>query len=276
MTVLERSKFEQIRELARDLWGLNLTDRKQQLVANRLASFLRKNPQFESVDDYLVHLERDADEEDRLIFFDVLSTNVTSFFRDPHHFELLEREFYTPLARGNLTRPGRRLRLWSAACSTGPEAYSMAINALECLPDLESWDFKILATDLSNSAVAAAREAVYPAQMLADLAPSRVRRFFLRGRGGLQGKVKVAPRVCDLVTVRRLNLIGDWSFRGPFDVIFLRNVMIYFDRPTRTRLVNRMCEILSPGGLLVVGSAETLSGLGCPLRNLRASCYVKG
>ena len=86
----------------------------------------------------------------------------------------------------------------------------------------------------------------------------------------------MAPRVCELVTVRRLNLIDPWPFRGPFDVIFLRNVMIYFDRPTRVTLVNRMCDVLSPGGLLVVGSAETLSGLSTPLRNLCASCYVKG
>ena len=276
MTVLERSQFEQIRELARDLWGLNLTDRKQQLVSNRLGSFLRKNRQFADVEDYLAHLERNADEEDKLIFFDILSTNVTSFFRDPQHFQLLERELYTPLARGNLTRPHRRIRIWSAACSTGPEAYSLAMNALECLPDIDSWDFKILATDLSNSAVAAAREATYPMEMLADMDPSCVRRFFLRGRGKLKGMARMAPRVCELVTVRRLNLIDPWPFRGPFDVIFLRNVMIYFDRSTRVTLVNRMCDVLSPGGLLVVGSAETLSGLSTPLRNLCASCYVKG
>ncbi|MCH8200417.1 MAG: chemotaxis protein CheR, partial [Chloroflexi bacterium] len=122
MTTLATSQFETIAELARERWGLNLTDRKQGLVANRLGSFLRKSP-FADVAEYLDHLKRDADEEDMLVFFDLLSTNVTSFFRERQHFDYLEREFWTPLARGNITTPNRRIRIWSAACSTGPEAY---------------------------------------------------------------------------------------------------------------------------------------------------------
>ena len=117
MTILADTQFRSIAELARERWGLNLTDRKQGLVANRLGSFLRKSP-FADVAEYLEHLKRDADEEDMLVFFDLLSTNVTSFFRERQHFDYLEREFWTPLARGNITTPHRRIRIWSAACST--------------------------------------------------------------------------------------------------------------------------------------------------------------
>jgi len=124
----------------------------RQHVANRPANFLRESP-FEDATEYLEHLAKDANEEDMLVFFDLLSTNVTSFFREREHFDYLEREFYPPLARQNTTRPGRRIRLWSAGCSIGPEPYSMAMHAMEHLPDLDSWDFKILATDLSNTAI---------------------------------------------------------------------------------------------------------------------------
>lgn len=275
MSTLVQSQFDEIAEIARELWGLSLTEKKFQLVSNRLASFLRKNKQFASVDEYLEHLRHEADEEDKLVFFDILSTNVTSFFRDSHHFDFLEREFYTPLARGNLTVPGRKIRIWSAACSTGPEPYSLAMHALECLPDIDSWDFRILATDLSNSAVAAAKEAIYPAEMASKLDPSRLRRFFMKGSGANKDKVAVAPEVRRLVTVRRLNLMDDWPFKGQFDVVFLRNVMIYFDKPTRERLVNRIADVMRPGAFLAVGSAETLSGLAVPVRALHTSFYVK-
>lgn len=274
MTILADTQFRSIAELARERWGLNLTDRKQGLVANRLGSFLRKSP-FADVAEYLEHLKRDADEEDMLVFFDLLSTNVTSFFRERQHFDYLEREFWTPLARGNITTPHRRIRIWSAACSTGPEAYSLAIHAFEHLPDLESWDVKILATDLSNSAIETARAAMYPRKMVEDLDRTLVNRYFLRGSGEQEDMVKVAAPARELVTVRRLNLMDAWPFRGPFDVIFCRNVMIYFDKQIRTRLVGRLYDLLRPGGILAIGSAETLSALETPFRTMQPSVYVK-
>ena len=255
-------------------WGLNLTDRKRQLVSNRLAKFLRKS-RFENIAGYLEHLENEADDEDMLVFFDLLSTNVTSFFRERQHFDYLEREFYTPLARGDVTRPGRRIRLWSAACSTGPEPYSLAMHAMEHLPDLDSWDFQILATDLSNSAIEEAKIGTYPKKMVDGLDGALVRKYFQRGSGPNEGMVKIAPHIHKLVTVRRLNLMDHWPFLGPFDVIFCRNVMIYFDQPTRAHLVGRMYDLLHPGGILAVGSAETLSGLNSNFRTVQPSVYVK-
>lgn len=178
-------------------------------------------------------------------------------------------------ARGNTTGPSRRIRLWSAGCSTGPEPYSLAMHAMEHLPNLDSWDFKILATDLSNTAIEEARIAVYPTKMLENLDGALVRRYFRRGTGSNEGMVKIAPHIRNLVTIRRLNLMEPWPFRGPFDVIFCRNVMIYFDQPTRAHLLARMFDLLRPGGILAVGSAETLSGLSSKFRSVEPSVYVK-
>ena len=274
MTTLAPPQFEQIAEIAMGRWGLNLTDRKMQLVSNRLAKFLRKS-RFNDVQEYLEHLEAEADEEDMLVFFDILSTNVTSFFRERRHFDCLEREFYTSLVQENLTVPRRRIRMWSAACSNGAEPYSMAIHAWEHLSNLDSWDLKILATDLSNSAIEDARRGVYPYKMVEILDRGLLKRHFLRGRGKQAKMVRVAPHVRRLVTVGRLNLMDPWPFRGHFDVIFCRNVMIYFDKPTRKRLVARLYDLLRGGGLLAVGSAETLSGLDSKFRTVEPSFYVK-
>jgi chemotaxis protein methyltransferase CheR len=274
MPTLATSQFRRIATLARERWGLCLTEKKVPLVTNRLSSFLRNSP-FESVGEYLDHLEKDANEEDMLVFFDILSTNVTSFFRDRPHFDYLEREFYTPLARGKLTTPGRRIRVWSAACSTGQEPYSLAINALENLPDIESWDFKILGTDLSNFAVEQAKAGAYLADKLDGVPPELVRKHFVRGAGAAQDHYTVSPRLRSLVTVARLNLMDPWPFRGRFDVIFCRNVMIYFDAPTRRALVLRFFELLRPGGILAIGTAETLAGLDTPFSPVQASVYVR-
>jgi chemotaxis protein methyltransferase CheR len=274
MKPLTPKQFELVAELARRHWGLNLSDRKLDLVSNRLGKFIARSP-YPSVEAYLEHLTTDADDEDRLVFFDLLSTNVTSFFRERQHFDYLEREFYTPLARGTLTLPNRRIRIWSAGCSTGCEPYSLAIHAREHLPEIEEWDLRILATDLANSAIETARDGVYQAAQLRDIDPELIRRHFQRGVGARAGSFRVAPHIRSMVSVARLNLMGPWPMRGPFDVIFCRNVMIYFDRPTRESLVRRFCDLLRPGGVLAIGSSETLSGIGAPLRPVAPSTYVK-
>ncbi len=274
MSTLAPSQFEKIAEIARDNWGLDLTERKEKLVSNRLAKFLRKSP-FEDVEAYLNHLEHEADDADMLAFFDLLSTNVTSFFRESQHFDYLEREFYTPLARGNLTTRGRKIRIWSAACSTGPEPYSLAMHAMEHLTNYEKWDVKVLATDLATSALNEAKVAMYPVKMVEELPEKMVKKHFLRGTGEQKDMVKVAAHIREMVTIRRLNLMESWPFKGPFEVIFCRNVMIYFDKPTRERLVNRMYDLLSPGGILAIGSAETLSGLDTKFQTVQPSVYVR-
>jgi len=272
MHELRPEQFERVVAIARDRWGLNLTLRKLPLVSNRLASHVRKL-RFSSIDEYLEYISESATEEDLLAFFDVLSTNVTSFFRDRPHFDYLERELWTGLSKGNITLPSRKIRLWSAGCSIGAEPYSMAIHVHEHLSDLGSWDVKILATDLSTSVVEHARQGVYEAEQLEGLEPELRRRHFTKVDKGDRYAVKDHLRA--MVGVARMNLFDPWPIRGPFDVIFCRNVMIYFDVPERKQLVNRFHQLLRPGGIFAVGSAETLSGLDTPFRSVQASVYVK-
>lgn len=274
ITLLASDQFARITKIAFDKWGLSMGEKKLQLVSTRLSKFLRKSIHT-GVDAYLDYIEKQATPADLLELFDLLSTNVTSFFREIEHFNYLEREFYTPLARGNTTRQGKRIRLWSAACSTGPEPYSMAIQALECLPDIAKWDFKILGTDLANSAVQEARYGIYPAAMLENMPGDLLAKYFEPQGSGEDLVYRVNDRVRNLVTIGQLNLMDEWPFKGRFDVVFCRNVMIYFDKPTKDRLVQRICGVLQPGGVLAVGSAESASKSNQELRTVQPSVYVK-
>ena len=274
MSNLTESTYKRIADIAHRRWGLSLGDRKMQLVANRLSSHLRKVGGGD-IEQFVQRLDRNPTEEDMLVLFDLLSTNVTSFFRDPAHFAFLERELYTPLAKGTIAVPGKKLRLWSAACSTGAEPYSLAMQALELLPAGSGFDVKILATDLSNKALDGCRAATYTEAQLSGLSPERRARWLTKVDSPKGPMWKVKDEVRKLVDVRRQNLVENYTGLGPFDVIFLRNVMIYFDRDTRRDVVMRMHAVLRPGGVLAVGSAETLSGLEVPFRPGAASVYVK-
>ena len=272
---ITQEEFHLIADIAYKRWGLSLPETKMPMVSGRLASYARRSG-LQSIEEFISRLQNGENQKDLLAIFDMLSTNVTSFFRDPEHFAYLERELYTGLARGTLTLPDRKLRIWSAACSIGAEPYTLAMHALDHLPGIgKDWDVRILGTDLSESALANARRAVYPENMVEQLDPELVKRHFLRGSGKCGGYVKVAPQVTDLVTVQRLNLMDPWPMKGPFQVIFCRNVMIYFDNPTKQRLVQRMHDLLDPGGVLVLGSAETLAGLSTTFRHVQPSIYQK-
>lgn len=267
---LTTEQFERIAVLAKQRWGLALTQNKIQLVSNRLASFLRKS-EYSGIAEYLEHLEHGASEADMLMFFDLLSTNVTSFFRDRAHFDYLERELCTALARGNLTLPGRKLRLWSAGCSTGCEPYTMAMVAYDAMRELSGWDVQILATDLSNKAVREAKAGSYTHDVVKSMPQDLLTRHFEQ-----QGdRWVVRPHLRAMVKVGQLNLMDPWPMRGPFDVIFCRNVMIYFDAPTRESLVKRFSAMLRPKGIFAVGSAETLAGMDVDLDAVIPSLYSK-
>jgi chemotaxis protein methyltransferase CheR len=277
MSVLTESTFKRIADIARRRWGLSLGERKMQLVANRLTSHLRKSGGGE-IEDYVGRLERNPTEDDMLVLFDILSTNVTSFFRDPAHFAFLERELYTGLAKGTLALPGKRLRIWSAACSIGAEPYSLAMQALELLPASAGYDVKILATDLANKALVGCRDGIYTDAQLSGLSPERRTKFLVKAEpkpGTGEPRWRVKDEVKRLVEVRRQNLVEPYTGLGPFDVIFLRNVMIYFDRETRREVVMRMHGVMRPGAVLAVGSAETLSGLDVPLKAAAPSIYLR-
>lgn len=275
MDTLSKRQFQEIAAIAKERWGLDLTDKKQSLVQNRLAKMLARS-EYGSIEEYLDHLRNNGTEEDMLVFFDLLSTNTTSFYREKEHFNHLEQHFYPALASAPRMK---RVRIWSAACSNGSEPYTIGMHARECLPNLDQLDFKILATDLSNKALAAARTAVYPEKAVEHL-PKVIRGKYFEPRKieraeSTETVYQVHHAVRSLVAIHQLNLMGSWPMKGPFDVIFLRNVMIYFNKETREMLVRRMHGLLRSGGLLIIGSAETLSGLDVAFRMVRPAIYMK-
>ena len=271
---LTGSLFERITRLARARWGLSLTERKFSLVQNRLTSHLRKSGG--TIEEWVQRIEKSPSESDMLLFFDILSTNVTSFFRDSTHFDFLERELWTPLARSQRTAAGRKIRFWSAACSTGAEPYSIAMQALELLPPEQRWDVKVIGSDLSSKALAAARAGVFPESQLAGLSPERRKRWLTPSPKSSEPEWSIRPEVRALVEFRQHNLMDPpHAIGGPFDCIMLRNCMIYFDRETREEVVHRMHSMLKPSAWLIVGSAETLSSLKVPFKTTAASIYTK-
>ena len=245
--------FTFIRALVAEKTGIVMTEAKRDLVYGRLSRRLRHLgiPRFS---DYCRLLE--AGDEDELVqFVNAITTNLTSFFREAHHFDYLGGSLLPRLEKENA---GRRLRIWSAGCSTGEEPYSIAMTLREQCPRLAGRDVKILATDLDSNVLARAAAGVYDQARVEDLPRERLRRWFRKGRGGNAGTVKVSTDLRDLITFRQLNLMGSWPMKGAFDIIFCRNVVIYFDKPTQRTLFNRYADLLVEGGHLFVGHSESL------------------
>lgn len=250
------SDFARLRNLVKDLTGISLSEQKRELVYGRLTRRLRALG-FNSFKDYCDFLEDNLGEELEH-FTNAITTNLTSFFRENHHFELIAND---PLKGWLLNRLGMngRLRFWSAGSSTGEEAYSIAITLAETIPDVFSRNVKILATDLDTNVVATGRAGVYPENRIEALSPERKKKWFQRGGGASTGMVKVDEKLRNMATFNQLNLMGDWPMRGPFDVIFCRNVVIYFDKPTQARLFSRYADMLCDDGVLFIGHSETMA-----------------
>jgi chemotaxis protein methyltransferase CheR len=257
--------FARIASLVKYVAGIDLRPGKEGLVRSRLASRLRMLG-VGTFDAYLEHLDADASGAELVHMLDVLTTNKTSFFREPEHFRLLQDEVL-PAARGPV-------RIWSAGCSTGEEPHTAAIVLRETLDGSAFADARILATDLSTRVLARAREGVYAAELLGDVPPQLVRRHFVPSPRG-DGMVRVADATRAAVRFARLNLMARWPMKGPFDVIFCRNVMIYFDKATQESLVNRFASLLAPGGWLFVGHSESLSGIRHDLRYVQPAVYQR-
>lgn len=259
---LTPSQFDWVcREIYRQC-GIRLQDGKQSLVRNRLEKRLR-GLRLTSYDEYIDYLQNDSSGSEMDSFVDTLTTNKTSFFRESRHFDFLREHVLPGLANA------RRVRVWSAACSTGAEVWSLAITLAEAWPDLPARDVRLLATDICRTVLADARAAVYNDDDVQGVPPHLLLRYFSRTPEGF----RVMDKLRRLVTVARLNLIGEWPMRGPFDVIFCRNVMIYFDRQTQERLVQRLGSLLAPGGYLFVGHAETLTSLHHNLEIVSPAVY---
>ena len=245
--------FQALRALVKSVTGINLTEQKRELVYGRLTRRLRAL-RLRSFAQYRELLARDERELTELC--NAITTNLTAFFREPHHFQYLREQWLEPLAAD--ARASRRLRIWSAGCSTGEEPYSIAMTVLEALPHPGSWDVRVLATDLDSEVLERARRGVYPPERTANLGPQRLQRFFIEQPEGRAVNHRIAPEVASLVTFKQLNLMHPLPMKGPLDVIFCRNVVIYFDKDTQRELFTRIGRLQRPGNLLFLGHSESL------------------
>lgn len=266
---LTQNEFHLIQSLVYEKAGISLSDQKQSLIVSRLSKRIRQLelPSFQAYYDLVVSGE---DPEELTQMLDLMSTNKTDFFREPVHFEFLKERVIPTLSQI------KQIRIWSSASSTGEEPYSIAMTLLEAVSDSRQWDCKILASDLSTRVLAKAAQGVYEEERIADLSPARVERHFLRGKGKQKGFVKVKSQVGEMVTYRRINLM-DQSFpiRNPLDVIFCRNVMIYFDRPTQASLMAKFFRYLKPGGIVFIGHSESLQWIDHPFTYVAPTIYQK-
>lgn len=245
--------FAFIRKLVVEQTGISLADHKRELVYGRLSKRLRMLG-LDSFARYCGYLEQNESELHELV--NAITTNLTSFFRESYHFDYLHDQLLPELLNRNGV--SRRIRIWSAGCSTGEEPYSIAMTVKDALPDLRGWDVKILATDIDSNVLARAGAGIYPADRVASVPVHYRNRFVLKGGVSNPGMVRMHEDVRSLITFRQLNLMNPWPMRGPFDVIFCRNVVIYFDKETQRRLFNRYADILTVDGHLFVGHSETL------------------
>jgi chemotaxis protein methyltransferase CheR len=250
----EEGDFQFIARTLHGEAGIHLPASKANLVYSRLTKRLRALG-LESFRDYCALVGSPAGADERAQMIAALTTNVTRFFREPHHFEHLKERLLAPLAEE--IRNGRRVRIWSAGCSSGQEPYSIALSILSVMPDARSFDLRILATDINAHVLETARQASYTAEEAASV-PVALRRAWMEP--ATDGALRLDAAVRGLVTFRPLNLIGAWPMNGPFDAVFCRNVVIYFDERTQMRLLSRMAALLKPGGFLYLGHSERLVG----------------
>ena len=262
---LSPAEFARVRRIAYERAGLAIPAGKEGLVRSRVSKRLRER-RLTSFSAYLDAVETEGTGEEMVRLIDLLTTNKTDFFREPAHFDFLLSQV-VPSA----VVAGTPLRIWSAGCSSGEEPYTLSMLLHEVLPP--RFDFRILGTDICTTVVAAARQGSYTEQQLADVSQPRRQRFFTPA--GPDGRATVTAELRAPISFAHLNLMASWPMAGPFDVILCRNVMIYFDKPTVTRLVSRFHALLAPGGHLFIGHSESLTAIQHGYRYVQPAVYVK-
>jgi chemotaxis protein methyltransferase CheR len=266
---LQPEQFARISQLVYRLCGIALRPGKEGLVKARLMKRLSALG-LGSFEAYLEYIEGETSGQELVTMIDALTTNKTSFFREPQHFTYLCQHVVPALQQ---TRSP--IRFWSAGCSSGEEPYSLAIVLREALSDVDHRDVRILATDISTRILAVARQAVYGQEALSDVPQPLLHKYFTPVQHTSTPAYQVKDAVRAMVRLVRLNLMQEWPMRGPFDAIFCRNVMIYFDKPTQGWLVQRFWTLLRPGGHLFIGHSESLSGESHAFRYIQPAVYVK-
>jgi chemotaxis protein methyltransferase CheR len=250
---LSQAEFDRIRELVREHTGISLSEAKRQLVYGRLSRRLRAL-KMSGFGEYIALLE-EGDSGELEEFTNAVTTNLTSFFREPHHFEYLARELLPKLVAND--SGAHRLRIWCCAASTGEEPYSISMVLREAHSLLVGWDAKLLATDLDSNVLAHGAAGIYTADRFENMSAARVKSWFGPVAGDPR-RFTASKELRNLITFKQLNLMHEWPMKGPFDAIFCRNVIIYFDKATQRALFERMAKLQRPGAHLFLGHSETL------------------
>jgi chemotaxis protein methyltransferase CheR len=247
--------FNWLVKMVMDKTGITLSDQKRDLVYGRLARRLRKL-NFKNFDQYC-DLLKEEPEGELVEFVNSITTNLTSFYREAHHFDYLSNTVIKYLRQ--YRKQEKRIRIWSAGCSTGEEPYTIAMTFLEGIPDINNWDVKILATDIDTNVLARASEGIYQKNKINGVSKEQLKKWFLKpSTGSKEHELQVSPRLKELITFKQLNLMDAWPMKGKFDVLFCRNVVIYFNKETQRVLFERFANILKDDGHMFVGHSESL------------------
>ncbi len=273
---LTREEYELFRKLVYAKSGINLGSNKMNLVQSRLGKVIREEG-IESFHEYYENVRRDTGGKELGRLLDAISTNTTHLFREERHFDLLREAIRNWVEDKHWRAENNSLRIWSAGCSSGEEPHTIAMVAHDALQNHPSLDLKILATDLSHEMLTCAKSGMYAADDLKAVPDSFMRRYFRTVRGDAEGRVRLIPDLMRMIKFAPFNLMSQtFPFRRGFHVIFCRNVMIYFDRETRERLVCKFATHLRKTGYLMIGHSESLSGLTQPLDYVEPAVYRNG
>ncbi len=271
---LTDQEFRLISDVVYDHCGINLHEGKKELVRARLAKRLRLTP-FNCLSDYIKSVLDDKGGVEFSVLIDSLSTNLTSFFREIDHFRYVSDTLLPcVINRGTETR-NKRIRAWSAGCSSGEEPYSISMTVLDALQNLPDWDFKLLATDISTTNLETAKRGCYNQQRVGPVPPVLKQRYLKMVRHDQHTHFEVQPALRKAVCFNYLNLMDKWPIKGPLSFIFCRNVMIYFDKKTQAYLVSRYWDLLEKGGVLFTGHSESLTGIEHKFKYVQPTIYMK-
>ncbi len=269
------SDFKRVSDIIYQHCGINLHEGKKTLVRARLAKRMRAT-KIRDVKEYLDYALSTKDQKEFYDLVDSISTNLTSFFREKVHFDLLKEKFIPNMVARQAKHGGpKRFRIWSAGCSTGEEPYTMAMTLTEAFKDKPGWDIKILASDVSTRVINKANSGIYEVDRVKQLTTQQQSAYFTKINENGQTSYRVKDELKKMISFRYLNLMEKWPFKGPFDVIFCRNVMIYFDKQTQEKLVGRYFDCLRSEGLLCIGHSESLTGINHKYRYLQPATYAK-
>jgi len=270
---LSNNDFSFLCQFVYDIAGIVLNTSKREMVYRRLTRIVRER-KLASFTEYC-ELLRTEPEKEKDYFINSITTNLTSFFREQHHFDYMTQHELPKLIRNSLSHH-KRLRIWSSASSTGEEPYSIAITVFEAMKEqLNQWDLKILATDIDSNVLDTGKKGIYDERRIEDVPKRFKEKYFHKGIGKNSNKVKVDKQLQKLITFKPLNLLHDWPMKGPFDIIFCRNVIIYFDKKTQQELFARYYELLTPGGLLILGHSENLGKYQAHFENVGRTIFRK-